>query len=137
VSKVLKGMGPGRRQHIKDVTFTLQDLGCDNTHPGRGATLLAQCNLKKLKVFVNSKSVRTLFTHNLLRAAGVKKLREIRGCEEVHVEQSPLINYSSYEPKFTDEDIKEFEDVLREELCQQREQARDVLKEIVVEEEDE
>jgi len=143
---MLRIIGPGRRQHIKDVTLTLEDISSDNKQPGNAAKLLVQCNLKRLKIIVNRNTVRTMFTRNLFRAAGVKKLREIRGCEEVAVQQvsytwlTPGTLRYYYQPQellYPEEHVKEFHAVLKAELCQAREQVREVVKEIVVEEHDE
>lgn len=91
VFKVLKGLGPGRRQHIKNVTFILRELTYDRRISNKATTLLTQChNLKKLTVILEYDSVLTLFSHNPMGAAGVKKLREIRGVEEVNVCQGDM-----------------------------------------------
>jgi hypothetical protein len=140
VRNFLKGVGPGRRQHIKDVTFTLREVKGDRTIPNQATTLLGQCHrLKKLKVILEYDSVLTWYNHNLLRTAGMKKLRKIRGCEEVNVEQAPLdpwVVRRGYETTFTEEEVERFKEVLRGELCREKEAAVEVVKEIVIEEEE-
>jgi hypothetical protein len=109
----------------------------DGKQPSRATTLLGECNLRKLKVVVNNNTGTTVFRHNLLRVPGVKRLRDIRGCQEVCVEQTQLtideIRWG-YQLRYTDEQVETFQKVLRAELCQEREQAREVVTEIVVEE---
>lgn len=78
----------------------------------------------------------TLFSHNPLRAAGVKKLREIRGLEEVNVGQGDMAVKRNCVKTFTEEDVRSFERVLREELCRAKEEVVEVVDEIVVEEEE-
>jgi len=140
VRNFLKGIGPGRRQHIKDVTFTLREVKGDRTVPNQATTLLGQCHrLKKLKIILEYDSVLSWYSHNLLRTAGMKKLREIRGCEEVNVEQAPLAPIHvqrGYDPTFTEEEVVRYEEVLRDELCREKEEVVEAVKEIVIEEEE-
>ena len=76
----------------------------------------------------------------MLRTAGMKKLREIRGCEEVkvNVKQKPSNPraWSGELSGFTMEELQRFEAVLRRELCMPKEAVVEDTKEIVIEDEE-
>jgi hypothetical protein len=59
----------------------------------------------------------------LFRAVGMKKLREIRGCKEVHVEAFGVPpNWGGDRRHILNEQVRHFETVLRGELCQEKEE---------------
>jgi len=90
-------------------------------------------------VVVNDSTGRAMPRHSLHRVAGVKNLREIRGCEAVHVERSPF-QYPKTSwlngPRYTIEQFESFQSLLRKQLCQGREQVREVIERIIVKEDE-
>jgi hypothetical protein len=134
VGKMLTSIGLARRQHVKDVTVRIDSDSSrfDKHSPGEAATLLGQCNLKRLKLLGNtwlfgycSDSEFIFYTcEDVFCTLGLKELREIRGCEEVYFElcaNSWVLEGDDLH--VLNQQMRHFEAVLREELCQEKEQA--------------
>jgi hypothetical protein len=130
----LKNIGAKRRPFVKNIAVTLElvpELGLKNMGsniPTAAMALLCQCGpLKKLTVH----PMRPL-GGSFLRVAGVKKLRELRSCKELHVDKNWAVG--AQQGGFAAAAMDEFERVLREEICREPETLVEMQARIAAEE---
>ena len=129
---ILRNIGPIRRQFIKDVEFLLYEVNDDKKISNMAMEMLSRCKaLRTLTVQIIHRSANLSSPFptqvfplranpNILRAAGIKKLREIRGCTEVNVAEVDPVNEKERQSGYTSEQVKELESVLKEELCRKQ-----------------
>jgi len=113
VEEFLEIIGTPGRQLVKNISFVLANLLHYNgsSHSKNAMVLLRQCKaLRSLTVEFPYLLVHGRYQDNLLRLAAVKELRKIRGCTEVHIVPSASLTQAT---------VKEFETILKEELCRE------------------
>ena len=88
VESWLHNMGPEGRKFVKNIIFVLCELLGDKRRTNMAMELLCRCKgLRSLTIELPYDMIGHRNFPNILVMAGVKKLREIRGCMEVHVIQ--------------------------------------------------
>jgi hypothetical protein len=122
VYKFLKQIGPDRRPFVKDITFQWLEFKGKRHIPRLAMEQLYQTSpLKRLTVVTTyDKRLTKGLSRNFFKAAGAKKLLELRGCKEIGF-VNKAAGFLPWWPMDWDGSVVEFEKVVRKENARQPE----------------